>query len=211
MTARRPIVITPPAAEPLTVDECRAHLEAQRYDDTTVDDADDTMIEGLLGAAREYCESFLGLSLATCTLEVALDRFPTAALDGTTAIELPWGPVREVVSFTIGEPASSSDDTEVNPAAYTLDTYSRPARLVPVSGWPSATRGTNAIKVQYLAGYGEDSSGGEPLPRALRAAMLLVLGHLYKHREDVGEGSLSPVPNGAEALMRPLRQRLGMA
>jgi hypothetical protein len=70
----RPKIIAQPVVEPLTIDECRAHLEAQRYDDTTIDDADDAMIGGLLAAAREHCEQFLGLSLAPCTLEIALDR-----------------------------------------------------------------------------------------------------------------------------------------
>jgi len=206
-----PKIITAPTEEPLTVDECRTHLEAQRYDDTNVDDADDAMISALLSAAREHCENFLGLSLATRVLEVALDRWPTETVDGTTAIELPMGPVREIVDFTVGEPDSSSDDTTVDAGAYVLDTYSVPARLVPVSSWPTVTAATNLIKISYLAGYGEDSNGGEPLPKALRAAILLVLGHLFRNREDSAEKALASIPLGAEALMRPLRVRVGFA
>jgi uncharacterized phiE125 gp8 family phage protein len=206
-----PKTIVPPSVEPISVDECRTHLEAQRYDDTSVDDADDAMIAALLAAAREHCEAFLGLSLATRVLEVALDRWPTVAADGSTAIELPMGPVREIVAFTAGEPNSSDTDTSVDVDAYVLDTYSVPARLVPVSSWPSVTASTNLIRISYLAGYGVDSDGGEALPKALRAAILLVLGHLFRAREDSVEKALVSIPLGAEALMRPLRVRLGMA
>lgn len=219
MAARTPKVIVAAAEEPVTVEEARAHLEAPAYEDSDVDPIDDTMIEGWLGAAREMCEQFLGLSLAPQTLEIALDSWPTLAVDGVTAIELPMGPVLSIVE--VMTPAAESFDTddvdsdiagdlpiyadgEVNPDQYTLDNYSRPARLVPVAGWPSITTATNAIKVRYLAGYGGD---GEPLPRAARAAILVVLGHLYSNRGD------EPIelPPAAEALLRPLRVRLGMA
>ena len=206
----KPKIIAYPVVEPLTIEECRAHLEAQPYGDTTVDDADDAMIAGWLSAAREHCANFLGLSLAPCTLEIALDQWPTLRVDGVTYIELPMGPVREVVSFTAGDPESSNTDTEIDPASYTLDTYSDPARIVPVSGWGSGA-GTNYIKVTYAAGYGVDTDGGEPLPKAIRAAVLLVLGHLYRHREEATDKALASLPLGAEALMRPLRVRLGMA
>jgi uncharacterized phiE125 gp8 family phage protein len=208
----KPKIIAPPVVEPLTIEECRTHLEAQPYGDTTVDDADDAMIAGLLSAAREHCANFLGLSLVPTTLEIALDRWPTLRVDGVTYIELPMGPVREVLAFTAGEPDSSNTDTEIDPASYTLDTYSDPARIVPVSGWVGGSgSATNYIKVTYSAGYGVDSDGGEPLPKAIRAAILLVLGHLYRHREEATDKALASLPLGAEALMRPLRVRLGMA
>ncbi len=70
------------------------------------------------------------------------------------------------------------------------------------------------MKVRYRSGYQSEEdpdSDAPPLPRSLRAAILLVLGHLYENREDSVEKALASIPNGAEALMRPLRVRLGMA
>jgi uncharacterized phiE125 gp8 family phage protein len=210
----KPKIIAQPVVEPLTIEECRAHLEAQPYGDTTVDDADDAMIAGLMAAAREHCANFLGMSLAPCTLEIALDKWPTAKDDGVNYVEMPMGPVREILSFTAGEMSSSSSstDNEIDESSYVLDTYTEPARIVPVSGLFSVSgSATNYIKIMYAAGYGVDSDGGEPLPKAIRAAILLVLGHLYKHREENVEKALASLPLGAEALMRPLRVRLGMA
>lgn len=200
-------VIFAPIEEPISVTEARAHLEAQAYNDSDIDPTDDAMIEGWIAAAREHCENFLGLSLATKTLEIALDKFPTSKDAGGLPILLPMGPVREIVSFAW----SDDSDGEMDAEDYTLDTYSRPARVVPVLNWPSLTAATNQIKIRYIAGYGVDSDGGEPVPKAIRAAMLLIVGHLYKNREDSTDAAMSTIPNGAEALMRPLRVRLGYA
>jgi len=222
MVARTPKVIVAPTEEPITVEEARAHLEAPAYEDSDVDPIDDTMIEGWLGAAREMCEQFLGLSLAPQTLEIALDSFPTMTADGFTWIELPMGPVQEIVE--IMTPAADGFDTDdvdsdagagepiyadgqVNPDVYALDNYIAPARVVPVpstSAWPVITASTNAVKVRYVAGYGD---GGLPLPRSVRAAILVVLAHLYANRGD----EAVDLPPTAEALLRPLRVRMGMA
>lgn len=208
-----------PEDEPLTIEECRAHLEAQPYgdSDSDVDAIDDAMILGWAAAAREHCENFLGLSLAPQILEAALDTFPSTRVDGTTAIELPRGPVREIISVVGGEltsdgsAGSDSDGSFVlMPADYILDDFSAPPRLLPAVGWPAAS-GVNSVRIRYWAGYGQDSDGGIKVPWAVRAAMLLILGHLFANREDSTEKALTSIPNGADALMRPLRVRLGMA
>jgi uncharacterized phiE125 gp8 family phage protein len=216
---RGPKVIVAPDAEPIDIEECRAHLEAAPYGDTDVDLLDDAMITGWLAAAREYCEQFLGLSLSRRQLEVALDRFPNTSDDGSTAIELPFGPVLDIVSVGVevagassssSTTSSSSDGVTLDPADYRLDDYSSPNRLLPTVGWP-ASAGELSVRIRYLAGYGADSDGGIELPWAARAAMLLVLGHLYAHREEGTDKAMSTLPLGAEALLRPLRVRLGVA
>jgi uncharacterized phiE125 gp8 family phage protein len=208
VTHRTPKIISVEGDEPISIEEARAHLEAQPYEDSDVDPIDDTMIEGWLMAAREYCENFLGLSLTTRTLEIALDSFPTSTSIGGVLIELPMGPVRDVISVSWGD----DSDAELAAADLALDTYRRPNALKPVAAaWPSVTAATNAVKVRYLAGYGVDSDGGEAMPKVIRSAILLVLGHLYRNREDTTEQALSSIPVGATSLMRPLRVRLGMA
>lgn len=223
--ALHPIVIEQPTDEPITVDEARTHCEAARYGDSDVDPVDDEMFSGWIAAAREHCEDFLGLSLATKTLEVALDSFPTVRDDGSTSIGLPGGPVRQIVQIMIPAPdadAGSDDvdsdelvgeavyaDGQVHPDLYGLDVHR--ARLYPVNGWPAVTAAPNAVRIRYLAGYGVDSDGGEALPKAIRAAMLLVIGHLYKNRESTTERAMATLPMGVESLLRPRRVRLGMA
>lgn len=212
-----PKVITPPDQEPISLEEARAHLESVPYgdsDDDPVDEVDNTMIMRWLAAAREHCEDFLGLSLTPRVLEIALDRFPTTRLDGRTYIELPMGPVTEILSITIPDASGDSDDTDADPvdeATYLLDDFSDPPRLVSVAGWPAMTTGTNAIRIRYAAGYAIDSDGVSAMPAKFRAAILLVLGHLFAHREENTEKALASLPLGVEALLRPRRILLGMA
>jgi uncharacterized phiE125 gp8 family phage protein len=213
-------VIAPPTVEPVTIEEARAHLEAQRYGDTSVDDADDAMIMAWVGAARAHCEEFLALSLAPTELEIALDAWPQATGIAGVAIELPRGPVREVLYITAGDPTSSSDN-ELDPADYVLDTFGILPRVLPVGSWPGTPTvpgGVGAIRVRYAAGYASpdepsssDANPPLPLPPAIRAAILLMLGHLYETREAVNADGMTTVPLGVDALLRPLRVRLGMA
>jgi uncharacterized phiE125 gp8 family phage protein len=192
-----PKVISVEGEEPLTVAECRTHLEAQAYEDSDVDLLDDAMIEGFRDAAVEHCANFLGLTLITSTLEIALDEFP----DDDEPIDLPLGPVRSIVSVSWGD---ESDD-ELDAADFVLDNYRKPAQLKAATTWPDLTAYPNILKVRYIAGYGVDSDGGEALPKIIRAAILVELTNLYENRGD------EMISTHAANLLRPMRVRLGMA
>lgn len=198
-----PRVILQPASELITIDECRAHLNIEPYETNEDGDSvhpDDDMIMLMQGAAREHCENFLGLTLAPRTYELALDSFPAGAITISA-------PLLEVQSITYQELDSDEQpvDVEADPSTYIVDPFG--SRIVPVTTWPSVTAATNAVRIIYLSGTSES----EPLPFAIRAAILLVLGHLYENREDTGDKALATIPLAAETLMRPLRVRLGMA
>ena len=62
------VITTPPAAEPLTLEEAKAHLRITH-------DADDDAINALISAAREMCESYTGLALITRGYSLYLDLF----------------------------------------------------------------------------------------------------------------------------------------
>lgn len=82
-------VTVPPAVEPLTLAEVKL--------DRRVDhDLDDALLDGLIQAAREYCERYLGLSLITQTREAVMAAYP---VDSPYASDLlPYGPVQSVES-----------------------------------------------------------------------------------------------------------------
>jgi len=101
---------------------------------------------------------------------------------------------------------------------YQVDNISQPGWVVPVTtGWPSSVfEGINAVRIRYVAGYA--TSGNSPdniadnVPGPIKAAILLRLGQLYEHREDVIVGTTAlALPNGAEFLLRQYRVALGMA
>lgn len=203
-----PKVIVDATSEPLTLAEARLQCRVDPIDDLDSDGngthPDDDLIEMLITAAREYCEQFLGVSLVPKTLELALDEFPTED-DGI--IELPLGPVNSIVSVTVG----TGSDSEMDSDDYVLDDFSVPNRIVPATIWPTVSASLNSIRIIYTVGYdGPDSSDGPTIPKTVLQAMKLLVADWYKHREDTDVQELS-IPNGAFALLRAHRIRMGFA
>jgi hypothetical protein len=94
-------------------------------------------------------------------------------------------------------------DTEayMSGADYLWDIKSEPGRLCLGYGksWPSTTlRPHNGICVTFIAGYGAAAA----VPKAVRQAMLLLIGHWYEHRESVNIGNITTeIPMTVESLL----------
>lgn len=193
-------VVADPVNEPLTLAECYTHLRVEAVDSDG--HPEDTLILGMAQAAREYCENFTGLSLALKDYEVRMDAFPDP-------LELPHPPfVGLLAGVTISDEIS---DNAIDEDTYTIDDYSGIfATIKPTTTWPTLGTG-NTVRIRYRAGYGDESEAAGHLPQAIRAAMLLVLGHLYKNREASTAEALTTLPLGVESLLRPYRVNLGFA
>lgn len=103
------------------------------------------------------------------------------------------------------------DDT-----VYEVDAISVPSRglLTYGSTWPTARSSSGSVRIRYVTGYSApaDSPQVHVLPKTARAAILLMLGHLYENREAVIAGNLAELPLGVQALLDLLpRERLGVA
>jgi uncharacterized phiE125 gp8 family phage protein len=201
-----PIDLTPATAAPISLEEAKAHLRV-------MEDDEDDLIEALLFAAIEHAEHFTGLTITPRQREVAFDAFPTETTDG---LELGTWPVHDAqITFTVNgveDIVSSSSETVLE---VELDTYSRPA-VITATSWPSADARASAVRVSFSAGFqsatdSTDTPDYLPLPAGVRAAVLLMLGHLYANREASVDRALSEVPFGIDALLRPHRMLLGMA
>jgi len=132
----------------------------------------------LITAAREYCEGFTGRALATQTIEAYLDRFPCGG------IELPCAPLQSVTSVKYKDSAGTETTMTAN-TDYIADDESNIGRIVLPYGksWPSFTPySVNPIKIRYVAGY----YASDPIPRSIKQAILLLIGHWYANREATG-------------------------
>lgn len=176
-------VVTPPAAEPVTLDEAKDHLRVDGADD-------DTSITAMIKAAREYCEGYQNRVYITQTLELALDDWPSG-----NEIELPRPPLQSVTSLIYKD---NGVDVTWPASNYIVDDYSFVARLVLAKNvsWPSVDLpSVNGIKIQYVAGYLPDE--GDPVdpaanvPQHVKQAIMLLIGHWYENREAVLTGSIS--------------------
>lgn len=199
-------------AEPITFEEAAMHLRLDSISSPPVYD-DQALVEMQISAAREFCEAWLGRSLAPQVLEWRGSSFPTTIGAPYDSITLPLGPVRGVQSVSYINSAGAEIILGVD--EYQVDLWDEPAQLYPSYNgqFPMARMAPGAVRIRYHAGYtlGTDSPNDVPLPMPLRAAILLVLGDLYENREDSTPLTLSTLPNGAKALMRPYRLELGMA
>ena len=169
-------VVTPPAEEPLTLQEVKANLRFPF-------DSEDARISSLIVAARRYCERATGRAFITQTLRLTLDRFPTAR-EGF-AIRLPRPPVQSVTSV-VHLAAADGVSTTVATDDYLTDLASEPARIVPsyaTAAWPDARDQMGAVSVTYVAGYGDAAD----VPETIKQAMHLLIAHWFKNREAAGD------------------------
>jgi uncharacterized phiE125 gp8 family phage protein len=176
-----------PAEEPVTTAEAKAHCRVDHDDE-------DTLIASLIVAARQWCESWTGRQFVTATWRLSLDGFPGCA------IRLPKPPLQSVSS--VAYDAADGTATTLGSSAYRTDADSEPGRLTPAYGltWPTARCQTNAVRVTYVAGYGAASA----VPKAVKQAILLLVGHWYANREAVGSGGVaSEIAMTAQALLTP--------
>lgn len=203
-------IVVAATAEPISLAEAREHLRVVPYIPDSAEEfvhPDDQLIMAMLSAAREHCEAFTGLSLAAKTYEQASNRFPCNG----RGLPLLHPPLIEVETVTYG---NRSNDV-LSPSDFSVNEWTEPQSIYVEGDWPSIAPGIALVRVRFRAGYRTTDADSDdpalPLPFALRAAILLTLGHLYENREATTTESLKELPLGVEALLRPLRVRLGMA
>lgn len=143
---------------------------------------EDVFLSGLIDAATAYVQDYQWSQLMSATWELRMDRFPC---DGV--IPLHPNPVSSVTSVAYNDYAGTATTLTVN-THYTVDVYSKPARIIPAfaTSWPSTRGHINDVVVTFVAGHATSHTS---LPDGIRQAMLLLVGHWYRHRESAASGS----------------------
>ncbi len=177
-------VTTAATTEPVTLVEAKLHL---RVDIST----DDDLITSLIKVARDWCENYQNRAYISQTITAKFDRFPTI-------IRLPRSPLISVTSIAYID--SAGDSQTIDSSVYEVDTTSEPGLVTLAFNqlWPSTRRIHHAITVVYKAGFGADATA---VPDRIKAAMKLVIGHLYEHREEDSEIVLTTLPMGVKSLL----------
>lgn len=169
------ILTTPPAAEPVSLAEAKAHLRIGNGDE-------DEMIGRLIVAARRHVEVQAGLALISQVWSQFRDDWPD-----TGVAELPLAPllsVDEVKTYGEDDVAASID-----PAHYYADRISHPPRLLLRGSrvWARPGRIGNGIEIVFAAGFGPVAAD---VPAELRQAILDLVAHWYAQRGDDRETGL---------------------
>jgi uncharacterized phiE125 gp8 family phage protein len=196
----KPRVISQSTTEPIELAEAVGHLRAAGSPEALAGGR----ISRLIKVARQACEEYLEESLIEKVLEIAcwsLDQ---------CGIELPWGPVRSVVSVTYVNTAGA--DTVLAADQYRISPYASPTVLVPAYDvtWPDVRGDLDSVRIRYAVGYPSADSPPEEVPEPIRQAMHLYIAHYYAHREAVGDDTLMELPLGARHLLSTYRTGLGV-
>ncbi|MBB3972776.1 head-tail connector protein [Hansschlegelia beijingensis] len=184
-------LVTAPAADPVTLAEAKKHLRVMHDDE-------DALISMLIKAAAAQIEgpSGIGVALVTQTWRLSLDGFPCE-------IEIPLTPVSAVDSVTFKDAAGA----DVAFTDFAVDLDASPTLVAPAYGatWPVPRCERGSVKVEFTAGYGAPSD----VPADLRAAVLLIVGHLYENREAVVLSNQQPfeMPMAVDSILN--RYRVG--
>jgi uncharacterized phiE125 gp8 family phage protein len=174
---------SPPAAEPVTLDQAKAWLKLDTGDE-------DVLVTTLIGAARARAEWHTGRAFVSQGWTLWLDTWP----DGGAA-EIPLPPLQSVSSLTFY--ARDDSATILDPGDYTVDAASQPGRVM-LKQWPPGNlRPVNAVAIAFTAGYGAAGA----VPGDIAQAILMIAASLYTHRGD----DAPPRPDAALALLAPYR------
>lgn len=194
----RPVLITPPALQPVTLAEAKLHLRVDHNDE-------DTLIESLIRAATEHLDGWTGI-LGRCLVEQVWrqdhDRFARQMI-------IPLGPVIAVQSITWRDPTGQL--STVPSGSYDLRTDEAGNAVIRFDGdyvFPTNLHESRAVAINFKAGY-ETKPGPlatSTVPDPLKVAILLLVGHWYQNREAVSPAGMASLPFAVEALIAPYRR-----
>lgn len=171
-------LIQGPAIEPVTLAEAKL---AARVDSTGFD----ALIPGLISTARRFAEQQLSRSIITQTWERVLDAFPANEL------ELGWPNVQGIVSLSYVDTTGAT--ANLDPSLYVLDAETLPGWVLPADGtsWPDTYDTVNAVRVRFLAGYGD---GIDSVPEEIKTWIKAHVALWLRQVEAASDKPMTPVP-----------------
>ena len=174
---------------PVTLAELKAHLRVDFADD-------DTVISACLAAATDHLDGYSGITGQCLSSQTWMAIGPRPCCC-EVRLELP--PVTAVTSVRVRQ--SGAWVTLTAGSGYVVRGLGDVATIRPPSGasWPTMDDDEEAFEVTF-------STGPATCPPALRAALLLMAGHLYANREGLANAALREMPLGLGALIAPQRR-----
>lgn len=172
-----------PTQEPITLDEAKNYLRVDN------DDEND-LISDLIVSVREKMESLLWRPLLTQSWKLIFDSSELAYggwywqnyFYPNQIIQVNKCPIQAIDSIQYLD--TNGVQQTLAPSNYIVDLLSEPARIQIINMPNIENNAMNAFWVNFTAGYTDASL----IPRKIKNAMYMLLGHVYEHRETVTVG-----------------------
>jgi uncharacterized phiE125 gp8 family phage protein len=162
------VLVSAPAAAPLSLAEAKAAL---RLDD--IDDDQDALVAGYVRAATDLVEVQTGLCLLTQSWVWQTDGFP-GVYGWLRLLLAPLQSIEQIEYVT-----AAGTTIELSPDTYVVHGVgsTQPARLVlaPNGQWPSTWRGCGTVTIRMTLGW-PDWNG---IPESLRQAVMVATASMY--------------------------------
>jgi uncharacterized phiE125 gp8 family phage protein len=181
------ILLSGPAAEPITLADAKQFLRVEHDDD-------DDVIAALIAGARIHIEAATRRALVTQGWRLTRDVWPDCAFVAVLPVPL--------VSLDAARVYRHDGTTlAIDTDAFALDKIAAPARLIFTRGaLPAPERAASGIEIDITCGYGD----ADDVPEPLRQAVRLLVAHWYENRSLVG-GEVAVIPQTVSALIAPYR------
>jgi uncharacterized phiE125 gp8 family phage protein len=188
-----------PDIEPITAEEAKTHMN-----ETLVSASNDTYIEGLITAAREWVEEYTGACLIDQTWQLKFRGYVYGEF------RLRRYPIIEVQSFVYDEAGTATTLASTN---YEVDgPLTKFPKLIQSYDGTISANYTRPITIQFRAGFANRSvsptEGREKVPAPFKHAIKLLVGHLYENRE--ADPKMTDVPMAVKWLLNTKRAELGV-
>ncbi len=173
---------------PVSLAEAKTHLRVDLSDD-------DNYIESLIIMATHVVEQYTRLFIVENTVDVYYDQFPDY-------FNLQYGNLQTVVHLKYYDTDNSQQT--LSSSNYEMDKYAQPALVYRSQGstWPSTYDKPNAVHLRFNGGI-EFQEYDAKLPRPLKHAILLLIGHFYENRQTVADKVQYQIPMTVEYLLNP--------
>jgi len=182
----RTVIYAAPTEEPVSLSEAKSQLRL----DTA---SHDTLVSGLIKAARQKLENLTGQAFITQTWDAFLDAFP-----GRPYLALPFPPLQSI-SGVYYTPDGGSELTYAS-SNYVVDTSRYPGRIVLkyTANWPGDTLVVaKGVRVRYICGYGAAATVPQPLAQAIQ----MLVSQWYDSPPTYESGPVTLVPFSVMSLI----------
>ena len=167
---RKPALVTPPALQPLTLDEVRQHLKIDHTDE-------DTLLALLIAAAVSHIDGWSGI-LGRCLINQGW-RLDLPAFPDGGCLVLPF-PGISLVTISYRDSAGAMQALPAGNIWLSETSEGTILSLAEGASWPATALRPDAVSISLTAGYGPTA---DKIPASLRAALLFLTGELYRNRE----------------------------